>query len=902
MQTGDELGPYRVTGKLGEGGMGAVYRARDTRLGRDVALKILPDSFSHDADRVARFAREAQILASLNHPNVATIYGLERFDTRQVIVMEMVDGETLEARLARGALGVEDVRRVGSQVAEALDAAHELGIVHRDLKPSNVVLRPDGTVKVLDFGLAKTREATNLSSGAGGSPTVTSGPATHAGVILGTAPYMSPEQARGAAVDRRTDIWALGCLLYESLTGQRPFVGPTVSDTVAHILTGDPDWSRVPGPAPSSLTGLIKRCLRKEPRQRIQSAGDIRVALEELGSTEGNTAVRRSRTPWLMLAGSALLFAGAIATLLIGNSAGRTVATPDPVRANVLLPPEGPLWFDDGVSLAMSRDGRTLAWVGGSGFARRLWVRAVGQLEAKPLAGTEEASTPFFSPDGEWLAFFTTTALKKVKISGGAPVTLAVVNDRGRGGAWGDDGTIVFGVGISAPLRRIPAGGGDAVAITRVPPNETTSHRFPVWLPGRQVLLYTVRPANRGAATSAPSVAAVDLGTGNEKPVLEGAEQPSFLPNGDLMFLRGTALHVVGFDPVALSTRGEPRIVVGGVQFNSNSRSGQYATGGSRLAYMAGPGTVGESVTIIEWRGLAGGARVLMKEPDSYRDIRFSPDGQRLAYSVFPPEASGTDLWVYDLQRDVKVRLAGGPKAEWRPVWSPDGRFIVYSEISVGMNRIRADGTGQPEQLTTSPVNVTQIPVSISRDGRHLAYHQYEIGQPADIWILPLDPSGPPVRFFASPANDILPVFSADGQWIAYASDESGASELYLRPFPKADAKWRVSSSGTLDEHAWSRNGSRLFFRSGDGQHLMAAPVAVTKGALDIGRAVSVLALRPEDYPELSHWGGLSLAPDDGGVALAKYAEQVVGDRSRIVLMLDWIDAVKGGFAGSAPQ
>jgi serine/threonine-protein kinase len=575
---------------------------------------------------------------------------------------------------------------------------------------------------------------------------------------------------------------------------------------------------------------------------------------------------------------------------LLANRDRTPVAEPAQVRANVQLPSAGPLWFDDGVSLAMSRDGRMLAWVGGSGSARRLWVRAIDQLEGRPLEGTEEASTPFFSPDGEWLGFFTTSSLKKVRISGGVPMTLGPVSDRGRGAAWGDDGSIVFAAGIDSPLRRIPADGGEASAVTRLPTQDGPSHRFPVWVPGHKALLYMVRHLAR----SATSINAVDLTSGAEKTILEDAAQPAILPTGDLLFLRDNSLYLIAFDAAALVTRGEPTLVVPGVQFNSSSRSGQYATGGSRLVYMAGPGTSTESENVVEWRGVAGEIRLLMKDPDTYRDVRFSPDGRRLAYAAFPRDALATDLFVCDLATDVKNRLAGGPGAQWRPVWSKDGKSIVYGELPGGMKRIRADGSGQPEQLTTSQT-ATQVPVSLSDDGKYLAYHEYEQKQPADIWILPLSAQAAPFRFFTSTASETLPMFSPDGRWIAYVSDESGGNELYIRPFPAADAKWRVSSSGTLDEHFWSRDGTRLFFRSGDGQHLMAARVSVVNSSLEIERAAPILDLRSEDYPELSFWGGLSASPDDRGFALVKYAERVVGDRGRIVMMLDWIAAVKRG-------
>jgi eukaryotic-like serine/threonine-protein kinase len=902
---GARIGIYEITAPIGEGGMGTVYRARDTQLSRDVALKVLPDSFSNDPDRVARFTREAQVLAALDHPSIAKIYGLERFGTNQIIVMEMVEGATLEARLAHGPLAIDEARHLGIQIADALDAAHERGIVHRDLKPSNVVIRPDGNVRVLDFGLAKTLPATSLG-GASMSPTVTSGPATSAGVILGTAPYMSPEQSRGLAVDRRTDIWALGCLLYECLAGRRAFEGSTLSDTLAQILTTDPDWSKLPATTPTAMSALIRRCVRKDLRQRMQSAGDVRLALEDDDGNAITPGVRTfSRVAWLVLAAAAVVFAGGLALFLSTPSASRQLVPPTAVRADVVFPDQAPLWFEEGNSLAMSRDGRTIAWVGGTGSARRLWVRSVDQIEARALAGTEEALSPFFSPNGEWLGFFTPTALKKTRIAGGSPQTLVPVAGRPRGAAWGEDDSIVFS-SFGAPLRYLPPGADGPATIAQIPALAAQPGRLPVWLPGRRVILYETNASSVRGRT----IAAFDLASGGEKTVIEDAAQPAVLPNGNLLFLRGDALHSVAFDADTLSPRGEPRMVVPSVQSGASTLIGQYATGGGRLLYLPGQNTAAKPLIVVEYRGITGGPRLLISDPGTYRDFRFSPDGQRLAYSAWPTvDADMTDLFVYDLQRDVKVRLAGDPAfAEWRPVWTSEGRFVVFSNYSPknpsnGIHRIRADGSGQPEQLTTATTpGAMQVPVSISPDGKYLAYQEQEINQPADIWILPMNPAGAPFRFFTSPVSDTLPVFSPDGRWIAYASDESGTNELYIRPFPNADAKWQVSSSGTLDEHAWSRDGSKLFFRAGDGQSLMAATISTAGGSLAIGRATGIVALQAENYPELGFWGGLALSPDDRGFALAKYASEVGGTRNRVVLMLDWIDAMPPTAPGSRPR
>ena len=718
---------------------------------------------------------------------------------------------------------------------------------------------------------------------------------------------MSPEQSRGLAVDRRTDIWALGCLLYECLAGRRAFEGSTLSDTLAQILTTDPDWSKLPATTPTAMSALIRRCVRKDLRQRMQSAGDVRLALEDDDGNGITPAVRTSsRVAWLVFAGAAVVFAGGLALFLSTPSASRQLVPPTAVRADVVFPDQAPLWFEDGNSLAMSRDGRTIAWVGGTGSARRLWVRSVDQIEARALAGTEEASSPFFSPNGEWLGFFTPTALKKIRISGGALQTLAPVNSRPRGAAWGEDDSIVFS-SVDAPLRHLPSGADGSATIAQIP--TARPGRSPVWLPGRRVVLYEISTISSSVRSRA--IAAFDLASGSEKTVIEDAAQPAVLPNGNLLFLRGDALYSVAFDADTVAPRGEPRVVVPSVQTGANSLISQYATGGGRLLYLPGQTTSAKRLMVVEWRGITGDPRLLISDPGTYRDLRFSPDGQRLAYSAWVPvDTNATDLFVHDLHRDVKIRLAGNPvAAEWRPVWTSDGRFIVFSNFipsqpSNGIHRIRADGSGQPEQLTTTPTTagVMQVPVSISPDGKYLAYQEQERNQPADIWILPLDPAGAPFRFFASPASDTLPVFSPDGRWIAYASDESGTNELYIRPFPKADAKWQVSSSGTLDEHAWSRDGSKLFFRAGDGQSLMAATISTAGGSLAIGRATGIVALQAENYPELGFWGGLALSPDDRGFALAKYASEVGGTRNRVVLMLDWIDAMPPTAPGSPPR
>jgi serine/threonine-protein kinase len=898
LEPGTSFGAYEIVAAIGAGGMGTVFRARDTRLGRDVALKLLPESFAQDPDRVARFRREAQVLAALNHPNIGAIYGLEEFRGAQAIVLELVDGETLAARLTRGPVPLSDQIEIGRQIADALDAAHDRGIVHRDLKPSNVMLRPDGVVKVVDLGLATPVDAARRDTEVLPTPTITSPPGTAAGVVLGTAPYMSPEQARGRPVDRRTDVWALGCILYELATGQPAFGGDSTTDTMAAILTREPDWSRLPAGVPPALRSLIGRCLRKESRQRVQSAGDVRVALEECErvplAQSPSVPAGRVRPLSLVLAGAAgVLVGGAAWALFMPAPNGATETALPPVRAVLQLPADAPLWLDDGESVAFSRDGRLLAWVGGVGPARRIFTRPIDGIEAVPVAGTEGATNPFFSPDGHWIGFFTIGALKKIPIAGGSPTMLAAAGETTRGGTWGDDNTIVFAPSVDSPLRRVPAAGGMPTDATKLSVLGANSHRFPTWVPGRQALLYTLRLQASTSGTRDLAIAAIDLATGAESIVIPGATHPVFLATGELLFLRNETLFLVPFDASRLRTSGAEQPVVAGVHVDS-SHAGQFAAGGTRLVYVTGGTSDRDVRSMVVWRGLAGDERVLMAEPGSYRDLRFSPDGRRLAYADFPAGSlgSGTDLWVSDLQRDVKVRLASAASGEWRPVWTADGRDIIYADTAGGILRVRADGSGAPVKLTTT--TASQVPVSISPDGKYLAYHE-DRDFTADIWILPLDPAGPPRKFFEGPAAETLPVFSPDGQWIAYTSNESGSPQLYVRPFPTADAKWQVSSTGTLDEHAWSPDGTKLYFRRGDGSSLMVAPISSRTTQLEVGRATPLFDLSAEDYPEVAFWGGLSLSPDGRGFAMVKNLPRAQRDRPRLVLLADWLGAARRG-------
>ena len=737
LSTGTRLGAYEITGSIGAGGMGEVYRARDTRLQRDVAIKILPDAFSDDPDRRTRFEREAQVLAALNHPNIAHIHGVEESSGRAALVMELVEGRTLEALTST--LAIDEVTALGRQIAEALEAAHELGIVHRDLKPANVKVRPDGTVKVLDFGLAKAFDvAAGSHVDAMNSPTLTVR-GTQMGVIVGTAAYMSPEQARGKAVDRRADIWALGAVLYELLARSRAFEGDTVSDTIAAVLTKDPDWSKVRSDAPPALVQVAKRCLRKDPRRRPQSMGDVRVALEEIEAGEGEPAIqtaapRSSKRVWVGLA-AGLIAAGAIVSIAVVWLAPRVVRTERTLP--MLIAEDVSLALEETPAFALSPDGVLLAFVGGSGNTRQLYVRRLDATAATALPGTAGASSPFFSPDGQWVAFVAGESLKKVRVTGGTPaVRLTSATDRG--GAWMDDDTIVYSLNRGSPLYAIPAAGGTAAALTQMSEGSTGTHRFPAPVPGKRALLFTARSRGEGA----PFIAALDLQTQTQTTVIAGAYHAVYSAPGRLLFMRDESLFSVPFDADRLTVSGPETRLVDTLQSSLDVLAGQYAAAGRTLLYQPGRLATNLDRAVVVWRDAKGEEQPLIRETDTYRDLRFSPDGRRLAYAVLPAGLS-TDLWVFDRSRGLKTRLTYDPRvAEWWPVWSPDGRSVAYSETESGIKMMPGDGSGERQVLTANTQH-WQIPMSFSPDGRYLAYHELHRETAADIWILPVAAKGP---------------------------------------------------------------------------------------------------------------------------------------------------------------
>ncbi len=707
---GTKLGSYEVLAQIGAGGMGEVYQAHDTKLGRDVAIKVLPEAFAHDPERLSRFQREAKLLASLNHPNIATIHGLEESNGTHYLVMELVSGENLAQRLKRdGAVPVEESLTIAKQIAEALEAAHEKGIIHRDLKPANVKLTPEGKVKVLDFGLAKAFAGDASTEDIGNSPTLSMA-ATMQGVILGTAAYMSPEQAKGKAVDKRTDIWAFGAVLYELLTGKQAFHGEDVSDILGAVLRMEPDWSRLPENTPPAIHRLLHRCLQKDRRQRLQDATDVRFEIEDTIAApkdSGATQAAPASTSKLLLAVAAVLAIVAVVTSWVAWRATRPVeqALRPLVRLDVDLGPDVSLGSPAGTDEIISPDGTRIVYVSQG----RLFTRRLDQPNATELAGTQGANAPFFSPDGQWVAFFTSGKLQKISVDGGSAIALCDAANA-PGGSWGEDGNIIAALSSTSGLSRIPSAGGPPTPVTDLQNGEIT-HRWPQILPGGKAVLFTASP--NATAFDGANIEVMSLADHRRKTLVRGGTFGRYLPSGHLVYVNRGTLFAVPFDVDRLEVHGTPAPVLDQIGYTTVQGSAQldFSQTGT-LIYRSG-GAGGGLVTVA-WLDGAGKVQALLAKPGAYGNPSLSPDGQRLAMDV--TDGSGTDTWAYDWQRDTMTRLTFTGTAV-HPVWSPDGRYIVFrTNPGEGLSVIRSDGSGKPQSLTQS--KDAQIPWSFAPDGK----------------------------------------------------------------------------------------------------------------------------------------------------------------------------------------
>jgi len=890
---GTKLGPYEIVSPLGAGGMGEVYRARDTKLGREVAIKVLPEAFAQDEARMKRFEREAQLLASLNHSNIAAIYGLEDADGIRALVLELVEGPTLAEQIAGGPIPQEEAYRIASQIAHGLEAAHEKSIIHRDLKPANIKLTVDGDVKILDFGLAKALEAESTPVVESNSPTLTR--ATQAGVLLGTAAYMSPEQAKGKPADRRVDVWGFGVVLYEMLTGMRAFLGEDVSETLAHILTKEPDWSALPAGLPARVKWLLTRCLTKDPKKRLQAIGEARIAIEEVMEGVPEIAEAGVRTAFwqLALAGTTVLALG----VTLGALWPRPAPPAPPLRLTAELGASASFVNALRTAVTLSPDGTSLAFAGQSSpnAPPQLYVRRLEELQATPLPGTEGARNPFFSPDGQWIAFFAEGELRKIAVAGGATVTLSEAPDD-RGGTWSEDGTIVFtpapaaGVGLS----RVSSAGGTPEVLTEPDPaaGEVT-HRWPQSLPGGRGVLYTAS-AVTGSYEGA-TIVAQPLPSGPKKILLRGGYHGRYLPSGHLVYIHEGTLFAAAFDLDRLEVTGEPVPAVQGVTSSSLSAGAQFAfSDRGDLVYVPG-GNVAAEFT-INWVDSSGNTQPLGAVPGDYANPRFSPEGRRLAMDI---DRNNPDVWVYDWGRDTLSRLTFEPGEDSRPVWTPDGLRIAFGSARAGSPNLywqRTDGTGDAERLTES--KNTQFPASWHPSGKFLAFQ--ELTQTGwDLMILPMEGSetsgwkpGTPTLSLGTPFSETDPAFSPDGRWLAYQSDESGRSEVYVRPFPGPGGKWQVSTEGGRFP-VWSRARPELFYRS-ENQRIMVIMV--------VPYTVDGDSFRP-DRPRLWSESRFAARPDvrtfdlhpDGQrfAAVSGPQRQVDLEQNKVVFIVNFFDYLR---------
>ena len=902
MQSEQMIGGYRILSPLGAGGMGEVWRAADEKLGREVALKMLPGEFAGDSERMARFEREAKVLASLNHPNIAHLYGLETVaetvgegftpspDTVPLgegkgegageaarpqdlktsgpqdlrtprpqdpktpgpqdlktpgpvtfLVMELVEGEDLSERISRGSIPIDEAVSIARQIAEALEAAHEQGIVHRDLKPANIKLRTDGTVKVLDFGLAKAWETENTDSSLSLSPTMTQH-ATAAGLILGTAAYMAPEQAAGTAADRRADIWSFGVVFWEMLTGHKLFDGETISHVLASVLKDEVELNELPESTPSRIRELIGRCLERKPRQRLQAIGDARIVLEdyerdpESFATSRSAAVSddpprsrvRSVLPWAV-AGLAtlLLLASALAGWL-----GRGPEAEESQVLRVFIPPP------DGTSFALeafgpgagvvSPDGLKIAFAATDGDGvRMMWVRRINDLAARPLPGTEGAMFPFWSPDSRSVAFFSGDGkLRKIDTTGGPPVTICVAPN-GKGGSWSDDGQILFAPAHNTAIHVVSAAGGESRPATEMS-GEVSSQRFPYWLPGGR-FLYFAR-SSESTDGDRVMVASIDtLGPGEE---LFAAASNVAVASGQLLFIREGTLMARPFDPETASFLGDGVPVAEDVMYIAGARYGAFSVSETGLL-IYNTGLVDMQSELV-WADRGGEVIASLGTGDLLFDLVISPDGRYAAASVLDETAGTGDIWIYDLNRGLKTRYTFDPNMDWYPTWSPDGRQVAFSSNRDAPNDIwviDVSGSGTDTQLFEDGDNQV-FPEAWSPDGEWLVYQRVDGLNNTDIWAFPTA-GGEPVALVASSFTEDFPSISPDGRWLAFVSDESGSNEVYVTTFPEPARRWQVSTEGGSFPR-WRGDGGELFFAKVNGE-LYSAEVDGSGETFDVG-------------------------------------------------------------------
>jgi eukaryotic-like serine/threonine-protein kinase len=847
LAAGQKIGAYEIVAQLGAGGMGEVYRARDSRLKREVAIKVLPADVANDRERLARFQREAEVLASLNHPHIAHVYGIEE----NALVMELVEGEDLAQRIARGPIPIDEALPIVRQIAEALEAAHDAGIIHRDLKPANIKVRDDGTVKVLDFGLAKALDQDLKTSGPQdlvNSPTITSPAMTMRGVILGTAAYMAPEQAKGKVVDKRADIWAFGCVLFEMLTGKRAFRGDDTTDIITSVMRDTPDWHALPPATPSSIRTLLRRCVEKDPRKRAPHIGIARLEIDEAmtstGELAGTPAARRSRTF------EAIAIAVIVVALAVGWASSRYFAPPatpsGAMYLSTLILAENLNARPPSQRLALSPDGRRLVYAATDGPEGRvkLFVRSLDRPTSQVLAGSENAIGPFWSADGRFVAFYADGELKKIDIAGGPPITITSEapmqrmdsgnSPQGMPGSWNADDVIVYS--SRGVIRRISVKTGESEPVTRLDESaKQTHHDYPHFLPDGRHFLYA---AFSGLQPGGTFVGSIDGAP--PRRLLEESGNAQY-GSGHLLFVRGTTLMAQPFDPDRLEFSGDATPIVDAVQANVTARTGAgYAV--SRTGTLVYQAALGLSSTRLLWSTRTGQQTVIGTEQAAYRDLALSPDGTTVAITPLD-ERGRSDIWLVNLVRGGRTRLTS-TGAGLTAVWSPDGKTLAYSALvgsATNLYRRRADGAGA-EELRFDDTRI-KTPTDWSPDGKVLLFDAVSQGTLNDIMVL--DASGKATTVIGSRFAERWAQFSPDGKWIAYTSDESGTREVFVTRY-SGGGRWQVST-GSGNYPRWSRDQRELFFHSASTGKMMAARITTHVDSVEVGVPVPLFDARAPD-------------------------------------------------------
>jgi Tol biopolymer transport system component/tRNA A-37 threonylcarbamoyl transferase component Bud32 len=879
LQPGDKFGPYLLIAPIGKGGMGEVWKARDTRLDRIVAMKFSEEQFSE------RFEREAKAISSLNHPNICTLYDVGP----NYLVMEYIEGAPL-----KGPLPLDQALKYAAQICDALDAAHKKGITHRDLKPANILVTKAG-IKLLDFGLAKLASANSGQTLKPDDATLTMA-LTGKNEIVGTLYYMSPEQlqaqANGQEIDARSDVFSFGIVLYEMLTGKRAFEGASPASVIAAIM--ERPAPSIADVAPPALDRVLKKCLAKDPDDRWQTARDLKSELDWIASASGEVTTvptpvaRHRRLPWI--AAAVLAFA-----LIVSGVGWYRATRPAELKPLVRLDVD----LGAGVSLGSTQGGGTDTIISPDGTRLvyvsqgKLFTRRMDQPKTTELAGTEGASAPFFSPDGHWLAFFAAGKLKKISVEGGAAVTLCNAPSF-LGGGWGEDGNIIAALSTSGGLSRIPSVGGAPSPATELAPGEIT-HRWPQILPGGKAVLFTSHTRYSGGYDQA-NIEVVSLADHRVKTLQRGGTFGRYMPAsneaGHLVYINQGTLFAVPFDPEKLEVRGTPSPMLEEIAYSDGNGSAQFDfSQNGTLVYRSGG--AGAGLLTVAWLDSVGKTQPLLDKPGAYGRPALSPDGQRLALEV--AEGSGGDIWVYEWQRDTMTRLTFDGIDD-SPVWSPDGRYIVFRATGAGMSAVRSDGAAKPQPLTQS--KNAQYPFSFTPDGKRMAFNERHSGFLSDLWTVPINGDGAGLRngkpeiFRQTAADERWPAFSPDGRWLAYASNESGTFQIYVRAFPDKGGKWQISNNGGVYPK-WSRNGLELFFRTEDSPMIMVASYK-TKGD-------SFVAEKPRVWSErkIANTGptgnNYDLAPDGKrfAVLMPVEAPEAQQAQNHVVFLLNFFDELR---------